>query len=304
MIMGFGKKFNPQAYPRRLWTLVGYSRDGKTLFATQMKGDLAVIDADGKFDVATMVAGVDNAFAIGEAQEMRDVPSIQQILNGNMPSAKDVGTIVVDSVTPIIKRVVNAVQASGETRVVDWSSKARVMRELSDVVTAWGTDVLFIYHLDDTVDRKGNDKTTTSISTLELSRLRKFVNATLEVVRDGERRGIRVTWSQAGRSGKVLWDDSGTWANMPEKIEAYMYDDLTTAERKKIAEGTFSSLEGAIAWGFAQGVFRDELHAKNSYTKLREQLVAEFGDDLTAPMMFQSWREKVNAKKETENENV
>jgi len=304
--MAFGKKFDPKVYPKRRWSLVGKSGDGKSAFAAAMRGPIAVVDADGRFDETVLAVGLDNAFAIANsAQDMRDVDKIQEILLKNMPKA-EVGTLVVDSVTPIIQRVITEIQNQDKAvRVNDWTPKAQAMKILGDVTTAWSTDVLYIYHYVAGVDMSGNTKTSTSISALELSRLQQHLNAKLEIVRDGQKRGIKVLYSR-GRSGEILWDEEGFWKGMPERLEAYMYDNLTDTELEQIARGNFSTPDEAWAWAVEQGAFDDvgdnavakTAKAKNSYLKLKKELFDELGDELTAPIMFEAWREKVYEKLE------
>ena len=59
-----------------------------------------------------------------------------------------------------------------------------------------------------------------------------------EIIQEGDRRGIKVIWSRRGRSGLVLWDESGNWENMPERLEAALYDGLTQEEQNRIEAQT------------------------------------------------------------------
>ena len=72
----------------------------------------------------------------------------------------------------------------------------------------------------------------------------------------------------------TLFDDSGHWAGMPEKIEAAVYDGLTQVEQERIESQTpasFPNPEAAIAWGFEQGAFEALQHARNAYQKLKTE---------------------------------
>lgn len=306
--MGFGKKINPNQYPKRRWSIVASSGDGKSLFGMQMEKPLAIVDADNQIDEAVFVSGVEDAFVIaeeGKEYEMRDVDAIERILRANMKGTK-VGTIMVDSITPIVKRIVTGLQHEpGNTKVSDYKAKSEAMQILGDVITSWNTDVLFVYHYHTSYDNQGNEQESTTVTELELIRLQKHLNAKLEIVRDGERRGIKILWSRAGRSGQTLWDNTGLWLGMPEKIEASMYDGLTTQEKEVIAKsnGEWSSSADAIAWGVEAGGF-DEVEghagqtskAKNSFKKMYLELKAELGDELTQEVAFAAWKDKVQEK--------
>lgn len=300
--MAFGKKYNTNEYPPRHWSLVGKSGTGKSMFAARLKPTIAVIDADGQFHDVAFQLGLKDAFSISDnTYEMREVESIVKILDKNMRGA-NVGTLVIDSITPIIKRIVTETMQDKEfARVTDFRVKAQAMRILIDSVTNWGTDVLWIYHTEESYDKSGNLKQSTSVTPVELARLQKHINAKLEIVVENGKYGIKVLWSR-GRSGATIWDETGLWEGMPEKLEEYMYGNLTEEERKEIVEqATFRSPEEAWAWAMEQGVFADVAHAKNSYEKLKKELYTELGT-LTADIMYEAWREKVKAKVDEKEE--
>ncbi len=309
--MAFGQMLVPDSKPNRLWAIEGFAGDGKSLFTTRLAMPMAVIDADNKYQDAVYESGITEAFTIASKKEswkMRDVDEINTILHSNMKS-NPVGTILVDSLTPIIQRIIVDTQSDNSyTKGSDWKEKANAMKRLSDVTTAWGSDVVFIYHINPlSVDAFGKEQkeNTRSVTDLELARLRKFLNAQLRIVRDGEKRGVKVVWSRLGRSGETLWDESGTWEDMPEKIEAYMYDDLSQEEKQVISSGTFNTPVDAIAFAMESGKYKDEQHAKNDYAKAKKQ----FQDDcviknvtMTSAIMFGGWREWVEDKPELDDE--
>lgn len=271
------QKMTQSKYPRRHWALVGYPRDGKSTFAARMRGPLVAIDADQRFGEVLHLANGDVYPVSENAADHTDPHAIVKRLDENMPGTR-VGTIVIDSLTAIIApRVTAAIVAKerGETKSLGaaFKDKALAMRELQDGVTRWGTDTLWIYHLQDGRDDKGNARTSATVSALELVRLTRSINMQLQVVkRDDGARGIKIVWSRKGREGMTLWDESGTWANMPERIEAASYDGLTAAdmERKELgAPEMFPSPEIAVAWAIEQGAFESANHARNAYDKLK-----------------------------------
>lgn len=287
--MPFQKMSKPQ-YPPRHWALVSYPGDGKSTFATQMKPPLLPIDADHRFsEVVNLVEG--DVFELSaNATDSIDPEIIYRLLNDNMPGS-GVNTIVVDSLTAIIMpKIVEAVMESDARRernrhkeqgekkenlISPFKDKALAMRLLQDAITRWGTDVLWIYHLQDSRDEDAKKVTRPILSATERARLYRSINMELHIVKsaDEKRRGIKVVWVRQGRSGMTIWDDSGKWSGMPEKIEAAVYGGLSQAEMKQIEQAgpdTFVNDEAAIEWAMGQGVFEAFQHAKNAYGKIKE----------------------------------
>ncbi|MEM1348855.1 MAG: AAA family ATPase, partial [Myxococcota bacterium] len=263
--MGF-KKMTKAKYPPRLWSLVGYAGAGKSTFASQMRGPMVVVDADHRFQEVMELAN-------NEVYELSDVKSdnvdpdrINTLLMKNMPGTK-VETIVVDSLTAIITPLV--VQAmvdhdSGKQKnlAAAFRTKALAMRQLQDAVTRWGCDVLWIYHHQDARDGRANEVKRATISPTEQARLTRSINVQLEIAIDerSERRGIKVAWARRGRSGMTIWDESGCWEGMPQKIEEAIYEGLTPEEQEQIEQENpthFNAPEHAQAWSVDKGAFPD-----------------------------------------------
>lgn len=285
------KKMEKQKYPPRLWALVGFPGAGKTTFAAQMRGPLLPIDADQRFDEVLHLVDGEALQLSSVAADHTDPERIAALLAEGMPGA-DVGTIVVDSLTTIIAPLVTRVLLDNEAglnknRAAAFRNKALTMRLLQDSITKWGCDVLWIYHLQHGLDAKAQAQVTATVSKTELARLMRSLNVKLEVVEDGQRRGIKVVWARRGRAYPdvpILWDTSGQWAGMPERLEVAMYDGLTREQQETIAQGTptaFPDDETAISWGNDQGCFKDLLHARNAYEKLQRETEAT-GSELAA----------------------
>ena len=297
-------KMTKRKYPPRQWSLVGYPGSGKSTFATQMSGPFVVIDADQRFDeVLPLVSG--DVYRVSDiGYENTDPHCIAKHLEANMPGTR-VGTIIVDSLTAILTpRVVKAMVAKEEGEIKSlgaaFKDKALAMRELQDAVTKWGSDVLWVFHLHDARDDKGAAQTKATVSALELVRLTRSINMQLQVVVDKTPRGnrvhgIKIVWCRRGRDGMTLWDDSGSWLGMPEKIEAAAYDGLSAEdmERKELAAPEmFPSPEVAIAWAVEQGAFESETHARNGYEKLKRE-----GQPQNARHMASLWTADVERRK-------
>ena len=230
--MAFAKMIKPK-YPPRLWSLAGAAGSGKSTFAATMRAPLVLIDADHRFtEVLQLVKG--DVFNLSDTPADHVVPdTIAARLAENMPGAK-VGTIVIDSLTAIIapltmQAIVDNDLGRNKNKMAAFVDKAVAMRQLQDAVTRWGCDVLWVWHLQQGRDESAKKVIKATISDTEIERLRRSLNVQLEIVIEGSKRGIKVAWARQGRSGQTIFDDTGTWIGMPEKIEASIYDQSTRA---------------------------------------------------------------------------
>jgi hypothetical protein len=285
------KRLEVQKYPPRQWALVGYPGAGKSSFAAQMAGPLLVVDSDHRFaEVADKAAGEVYELSDNPADNV-DAERIAALLKQNMKGS-GIKTVVIDSLTSILSPlVVEAIMDNdagrNKNRVSAFKDKALALRLLQDTITGWGTATLWVYHLRSGMDGQAAQRENTSISAVELARLRRSLNMELRVMVDGQKRGVRIDWARRGRSGLTLWDESGAWQGMPERIEQAVYGGLTV-EEQEVIEGaiptTFSGPAAAIAWGFEQGCFRDAVHAQNAYDKLKAAI-----KPASAAAMWAAW---------------
>ena len=289
------KKMQKPKYPPRQWSLVGYPGSGKSSFAAQMRGPKLVIDSDHRF---TEVLGNtdDDVYQLSDnPSDNVDPDTIAKVLNQNMRGA-DVKTIIVDSLTAIItplmtQAVIDNDKGRNRNQIAAFKTKALAMRQLQDAVTRWGTDCLWIYHLQDSRDAKAKEITRSSVSETELARLKRCLNMQLEIVQESSdpqsKRGIRIVWARKGRSGMVIWDESGCWENMPARVEAAVYDGLTKQEQDKIAASTptlFKSPDAAYDWAIQQKVFENAEQAKEAYENVKVE-----GQPASASEMATLW---------------
>lgn len=284
--------------PPRQWALVGYPGSGKSTFATQMVGPLLVVDSDHRFQEVAPMA-VSDVYEVSEnPEDHADPEAVASLLKSNIKGS-GVKTIVIDSLTSILTpRVIAAIMDNdagrNKNRVSAFKDKALAMRLLQDSITGTGCNTLWIYHLRTGMDGNAKERETTTISPVELARLRRSLNLELRVVQEGAKRGIRVDWARRGRSGMTLWDDSGTWLDMPAKIETAVYGGLTALDMADIEHATpaaFASVAAAIAWGFEQGCFRDAVHAQNAYEEVKREKNPQ-----NAPAMWRLWISEVEER--------
>lgn len=272
-------KMQPDAYPRRLWGLVGFPGSGKSTFSARMRAPLLAIDSDHRFDEVLKLAR-------GDVYRLSDTPSdnidpqrIADRLRANMPGS-DVATIVVDSLTaimaPIVTETILEIDAGAhKNRAAAWKDKALAMRLLQDAVTGWGCDVLWLWHLQTGRDEGAREVTTATVSRTEIARLTRSLNLQLRITegQDG-RRGVVVEWARRGRSGLTLWDDSGSWEGMPEAIERAVYGGLSQADQDGIEKAiptSFAGPEQAMAWSVDFGAFDVLQHARNTYDLIKRE---------------------------------
>jgi hypothetical protein len=303
--MAFKKMIKPK-YPPRHWSLVGYPGSGKSTFAAQMRGPKVVIDADHRFTEVLDLAQEDVFALSDDPQDNVDPDNISRCLYENMPGS-GVKTIIVDSLTAIITPIVVKVMQDKEkgrqrNMMAGMKEKALAMRQLQDAVSRWGTDCLWIYHLQDARDGKAKEVTRSTVSETELARLTRSINVQLKIVQEGNKRGVEVLWARAGRSGLVIWDETGCWSGMPEKIEASLYDGLTSKEKEEIeanAPSVFPNSETAINWGYEQGAFASVEESRTGYEFIKNR-----DNPKTAQEMASAWVTEVSALKNKRKQKI
>ena len=293
--MAFQKMQKPK-YPPRQWAIYGDAGAGKSHFASQMKSPALVIDADGRF-----TEQLDNA--AGEIYQLSDnhidntdPDRIAQLLRANLPGS-GVRTIVVDSLTAILRPVINAALSDIDhervkNKIGAFRNKAMTMSLLQDSITGSGCDVLWIWHTHESRDQNAKLVQRASIPQTELVRLRRSLNVILklEVNQNTGQRSVLVEWARNGKSGMRLVDEAGGWVGMPERLEEAIYSEGVRGESE--VPTSFTSPTNAIAWGFEQGVFRDAIHAERSYEKCKREKSPK-----TAAEMWAAWIAKVQAYK-------
>lgn len=308
------KRVSQTILPPRRWALKGYYGDGKSTFILAMQQPTLMIDADGR---RHELKGAELYELSEEAADHRSVERIQDLLDENMPGS-DIRTIAIDSVTSLIgvsiaRAMLDNAADRNRNKNQAWVDKAEKMRLLQDAVTAHGRHVLWIWHLED-AQLNGKAQIRETLPETERERLYRSLNASLRIVRDGDRRGVLVEWSREGPAGMTVWDDDGYWKNVPERVEAAIYrldggtqptpvgaslpnradsswkdPDEETASDDVL---TFYGPTEAMAWGVAQGAFSDTGAAQTAY----DQLKAARGPR-NAKEMYGAWIDLVQTQK-------
>lgn len=264
------KRMEAPKYPPRQWAVYGDAGSGKSHLAAQMKAPSLVIDSDARFTEQLKNATGEIYQLSDDHAANTDPNQIVTLLKTNLPGS-GVRTIVVDSLTAIMRPIINQGLVDAETaknKIGVWRDKALAMSRMQDAVSSSGCDSLWIWHTHTTRDASAKVIQRASIPDTELQRLRRSLNAILRIDVDADgRRSILVEWARNGKGGMRLYDDAGGWRGMPERIEAAIY-----SEGVKESEGTpatFANPQMAIAWGEEQGCFRATQHAQHAYEKCK-----------------------------------
>jgi len=291
----FKKMVAPQ-FPPRQWAIYGGAGSGKSHFASQMKGPALVVDADARFTEQLRNA-VGEIYQLSDNHmDNADPNRIVELLKANLPGS-GVRTIVIDSLTAIMRPIINQGLVDAETaknKMSVWRDKALAMSRMQDAVSSSGCDSLWIWHTHTSMNGQAKEVQRASIPATEIERLRRSLNAILRIdVADNGQRSITIEWARNGKSGIRLVDELGGWRGVPERIEAAMY-----ADGVKESEGvpaSFANPTMAIAWGHEQGCFRDMRHSQHAYEKCKRNAQPQ-----TAAEMRNAWvadvQERVAAK--------
>ncbi len=308
-------KFEIAKYPPRQWAGFGFPGTGKSGFSVMLRGPLLVIDSDQRFS-QTMRECRDRSIPVdahrlsANAQDNVEPSRIAELLDANMPGS-EIGTISIDSLTTIITpKVVKAIVDKDEGREKNLSSafkpKAMAMRQLQDACTKWGSDIFWIWHLNESRTGDGSrSEVKETLSKTERIRIGRSLNLRLQFIQERGKFGVKVVWARYGRSGMTLWDDAGNfWKGMPERVEAAVYDGLSEAERaalEKEPPECFPDDETAIGWGFERGPFRVVEHARNAFDKLKRESGFTTLADLT-PLWIADVERRLEEGEEQEEE--
>src|SRR3954452_856113 len=292
------KRVDKDTLPPRRWALKGRYGDGKSTFILALRQPALIVDADGR---RHELKGGELYQLSEEPADNRSVERIQDLLDQNMPGS-GIKTVAIDSITSLIgSSIARAMLGNAADRTSDknraWIDKAEKMRLLQDSVTAHGSDVLWVWHLED-AQLNGQTHVRETLPESERERLFRSLNASLRIVREDDRRGILVEWSLEGPSGMVLWDELGQWKGVPERIEAALYGrgdarptppaprpsepiaeteaPVTQTARPDLARAdnvlTFYSPAEAISWAVEQGAFADSFTAEVAYEQLKAEI--------------------------------
>lgn len=312
----FGTKMTYSPIPKViLWEIIGREKVGKTeLVARLLKPGIGlVIDSDGKFSNSVPKESSVEFYPISDSlDDMRNPDVIERILETGIPKlgASNISGIVVDTLTNILEPIISKIQASNNSSIYAYKPKSDAMKKLRHVVSKWGIETFWVYHKIEFFEKEGKDYVTKEksyLSPIEFGRLGRDITISLEVVKDAnDKRGVFVKMARRGRSGFVIWDDSGQWENIRERILESVWGGLTKEDQDAIEKQlpeTFDSYSDALrwAWNYSEEngkFFNDAAHAKNSMKALKEELLEQLEDDFDDSILYEMWIKKVLSKNE------
>jgi hypothetical protein len=281
----------------RHWALVAPALFGKSTFAAKMALPNAFMDMDHRIStVAHHAKDINAIYTIDiPPEKLNDIRAIgAEIADSIMESHRmrnPIKTVTVDSLTALIEPLVTGAMLSNAAKEntnqsAAFRDKALVMRYLQDAISRFGTDVLWIWHKEDgTFNGQASERQT--LTETERKRLFRNLDAVLTGVIDKNgRRGLEVENLRPSRDQKVttvLWDDSGTWEGMPERIDEFL---RPVAQAKGVTPTAFASRDEALNAAIKKGVFADLAAAEKAYNELKATKKPS-----SAGEMFAAWAE-------------
>lgn len=219
------------AYPVRQWALIGRRGAGKTAFIGAMRQPILMIDADRHAqDLANRGAQV--CLLSDNPQDMSDPLRVHDLLKTE--GSGGCRTVAFDSLTQITDSLVaSAMEANrrgiNKNKAAAFTPKADALRLISSGMTACGIDAVYVWHVEDARDKDGNVIVRPTLSQTERERLQKVLTAIIEIGENVNGRYAKVLWSRSGPKSAVFHDESGFWAGVPDRIEQYLYPEVSAA---------------------------------------------------------------------------
>lgn len=214
----------------RKWGIFGAPNAGKSTFLSVLRQPMLVIDADHRIQETVRDTGLDAIGIDDPAYDIHEPLDIHKWLRKNRCDILEerVKTVAVDSLTSIISPLNSATiegnrRGINKNKVAGFADKANAMRLLQDSISAMGTDVMFIWHLESSRDAKNMLVNHPTLSETEQERLKRNLNAIigLHVSPRSGARVAKITWSRSGAGiGVSIPDTEGGWRGVPEKIDA------------------------------------------------------------------------------------
>ena len=213
------------------------SRARAKTFAMQIRGPLLCIDADHRADEVARLAAAGVYQLSDRPADNVAAEAIADCLRANM-AGSDIKTILVDSLTAIMAPLVTAAILDNEAgrnknRMTGFKDKALAMR-LCRTASAPGAPMCSTSttcRAAATPTPRRSPRRPSAAPSSPACNAASTSSSGLSI-REGQA-GIHVDWARRGRADLTLWDDTGIWKGMPEKIEQAIYGGLTEADQLK-----------------------------------------------------------------------
>lgn len=254
----------------RHWLLISRRGEGKSTFAAAMSPEYLVGDLDGRWkEQEDRAPG--KSHVIKENRPVQLVKAMDSLLPSLFGKVQtviyDSGTAVLDFVQAMGRLQADEAKASKTKFNNDTLNrqKADIMRALRLAALKWQCDVLWIFHIEDGM-KEGKATERTTISKIEMDRMKANLNAVLTIVRDKNgTRGIRVEWCRYNNdaaAGQIVWDTEGNWRGVPEKLDTFL---VHYTGREGYAGNAYS---GDWLFAFLKGKGREFADVHDMYIKL------------------------------------
>lgn len=274
---------DPERPPRRCWAIVGPPGVGKTTFAASMRGPLLPIDADGRFDNTARKLSVKSFKFSPHTHEQCDIRAIERILQANVADAPTIGTIIVDSLSGILEQLrARTADLDSKRKDLGFSERTTLLTRLLDTTNAWGTDVLYVWHVRESMQH-GKAFVRESVTDPEWKRIKGKLTAKLELITDNGTRAVRVDWNRnEERPVSGLFHDlTGRWLGMPERL------DLALEGHSPFA----ANRDAAMAWAINLKACASLEEAAHEYSEVKTQK-----EPKKAHQMWDAWIEHAYLK--------
>ncbi len=212
--------------PIRKWGIFGRYMVGKSSFVACMRQPILLYDFDHRFEEVVRVYDA-NVFKAGDHDDSMTPLELHEWTLDNREEIRrlQIGTVVVDSITPYIKQQnAHAMESNkagrNKNQMSAFVQKSNAMTLLQDSVISLGVDVAFLWHLENHRDDRGNLKLDHSLQSVERDRLMRNLNAMIGLAEKDGVRGAKIVWSRSGNAiNQLVRDTEGYWRGVPEKID-------------------------------------------------------------------------------------
>ena len=202
--------------------LIGRAGEGKSTYATKMSPEFAILDFDRRWPEMRDVSGVSHIYNGAVLEVVKRVEADRKA--GKLSK---VGTIVVDSGSSVLDPMqsLGRLQVSaGEVKNANdvHRIKADTMRALRGVMQPFNASSLWIFHIEDS-GMSGKVSQRTTISKMEVERMKHNLNIILVMGSDAKGRFVRIEWTRFSPDaiGHMV-RDTHKWEGVPQMVHEFV----------------------------------------------------------------------------------
>lgn len=201
--------------------LIGRAGEGKSTYITQMSPEYLIMDFDRRWPEMKGAAGKSHIYT-GTVLEV-----IEQI-KADRPRLTKIGTIAVDSGSSVLDPLQATGRLKNEAGIVKnlndvHKLKADTMRAIRGIMQPFNANTVWIFHIEDS-GMSGKISQRTTISKLEVDRLKHNLNMILVMDHDNKGRFVKVEWSRWPDSIGHIIRDTNMWEGVPQRVHEFVRD--------------------------------------------------------------------------------